>query len=354
VEFLQALLVEFGFEPFRMRKIELLSILKDFMIEQYANGKKLLLVIDEAQNLSRKVLEEVRMLSGIEAQKEKLLRIILAGQPELSDKLDSPRLEQLTQRVRLRFHLSSLSKRETMDYIGHRLEIAGARGRKIFSDEACDMVFRYSGGIPRLTNIICDTAMLCAFAEEKDAIDTELVAAAAEELQWKVYTERSKGNGVAPRDGQTPAPIGTAMARFEIFLQETYLQHFDLPLGRAIVGRTPDNDLQISSKFISRHHAQIVTSADRCVLEDLNSTNGVFLLTKRVKHHVLRDGDVVQLGEHRLVYHDLRRSALEDEFDTDATGPRFPKEFDEDFDEDNEEDEEDEELEVEERSVRAE
>jgi pSer/pThr/pTyr-binding forkhead associated (FHA) protein len=91
------------------------------------------------------------------------------------------------------------------------------------------------------------------------------------------------------------------------------------------------------------------------VLEDLNSTNGVFLLSKRVKHHVLRDGDVVQLGEHKLVYHDLRRSALEDEFDTDATGSRFPREFDEDFDEDNEEDEEEiEELEVDERSVRAE
>src|SRR3970282_137486 len=91
VEFLQALLVEFGFKPFRKKKIELLAMLKDYMIEQYAAGKTMLLVIDEAQNLSRRVLEELRMLSGIESQKEKLLRIVLAGQPDLADKLDSPR-----------------------------------------------------------------------------------------------------------------------------------------------------------------------------------------------------------------------------------------------------------------------
>ncbi len=136
VEFLQALLVEFGFKPFRKRKVELLAMIKDYMIEQYAAGKKILLIVDEAQNLSRKVLEEIRLLSGLEAQKEKLLRIILAGQPELSRKLDSPRLEQLTQRVRLRFHLSALSKRETHEYITHRLNVAGANGRKIFSDAA--------------------------------------------------------------------------------------------------------------------------------------------------------------------------------------------------------------------------
>ena len=192
VEFLQTLLVEFGFKPFRKRKVELLAMLKDYMVEQYANRKKILLVIDEAQNLSRKVLEEVRLLSGLETQKEKLLRIILAGQPELSRKLDSPRLQQLTQRVRLRFHLGALSKRETHEYIEHRLNIAGAKGRKIFDDTACDIVFRYAGGVPRLVNVLCDTAMLCAFAEERTAVDEQLVKAAAEELQWVEFAERMR------------------------------------------------------------------------------------------------------------------------------------------------------------------
>src|SRR6185436_2485711 len=192
VEFLQALLVEFGFKPFRKRKVELLSMLKDFMVEQYAAGKKILLVIDEAQNLSRKVLEEVRLLSGLELQKEKLLRIIIAGQPELSHKLE--RLQQLTQRVRLRFHLGALSKRETHEYITHRLDVAGAKGRKIFDATACDLVFRYSGGVPRLINVLCDTALLCAFAEERTVIDEALVKAAAEELQWVEYAERMRAH----------------------------------------------------------------------------------------------------------------------------------------------------------------
>src|SRR5690606_25005598 len=96
----------------------------------------------------------------------------------------------LTQRVRLRFHLTPLSKRETRDYVLHRLEVAGANGRRIFTDEAIDLVFRYSGGVPRLTNIICDTAMLCAFAEESPIVDARLVRVAAEELQWVEYSER--------------------------------------------------------------------------------------------------------------------------------------------------------------------
>lgn len=306
VEFLQSVLVEFGFQPFNKRKIELLSMLKDFMIEQYADGKKLLLVIDEAQNLSRKVLEEVRLLSGIEAQKEKLLRIILAGQPELSEKLDSPRLEQLTQRVRLRFHLSALSKRETQEYITHRLEVAGANGRKIFNEAALDTVFRYSGGVPRLTNVLCDTAMLCGFSEEKDSVDQSLIMAAVEELQWKPYAERARANNQDPEDTGRFTAYGAPLARFEILFRDKYLQDFEMPLGRSIIGRTTDNDLQIRSQFISRHHAQIITSRDRSVIEDLNSTNGVFIDSKRVKQHVLREGDVLQLGEHRLIYRDMR------------------------------------------------
>jgi type II secretory pathway predicted ATPase ExeA len=132
IEFLQTLLAQFGFSPFRMRKAELLATLNQFLVEQYANGRKVLLVVDEAQNLSNKVLEEVRLLSGVESTKEKVLRIILAGQPELSDKLDSPELVQLKQRVRLRFHLTALSEPDAAEYMRHRLRVAGAGDREIF------------------------------------------------------------------------------------------------------------------------------------------------------------------------------------------------------------------------------
>jgi type II secretory pathway predicted ATPase ExeA len=318
VEFLQAVLVEYGFRPFRKRKVELLAMLKDFLIEQYAAGKKLLLVIDEAQNLSRKVLEEVRLLSGLESQKEKLIRIIIAGQPELSRKLDSPRLQQLTQRVRLRFHLSALSKRETHEYITHRLNVAGANGRTIFTDAACDMVFRYAGGVPRLVNVLCDTALLCAFGDEKTQVDEKIVKAAADELQWVEYAERLREQELHGATGQFSETSGHPLARVEVLFRDEFVAELKLPFGAAIIGRTPENDLQIRSKFISRHHAQIVSDAEQSVLEDLNSTNGVFVKGKRVKHHELKDGDVIQLGEHKLLYRDLRRSlssGLDDEDD---------------------------------------
>ncbi|MGH8305994.1 MAG: ExeA family protein, partial [Steroidobacteraceae bacterium] len=110
LDFLQAVLVQFGFSPFKMRKAELITTLNNFLIEQHAAGRKVLLIVDEAQNLSMRVIEEIRLLSGVETTKEKVLRIILAGQPELGGTLDAPRLAQLAQRVRLRFHLQTLSE----------------------------------------------------------------------------------------------------------------------------------------------------------------------------------------------------------------------------------------------------
>ena len=326
VEFLQALLVEFGFKPFKARKVELMSTLKEYMIEQYADGKTLLLVIDESQNLSRRVLEELRMLSGIEAQKEKLLRVILAGQPELARQLKQRNLEQLQQRVRLQFHLGALSKRETREYVEHRLEVAGAGDRKIISDDAWDPIFSYSGGVPRLINTLCDTAMLCAFAEEQSVISRDLIMTAVDELQWAPFVERysDRQSHTAEDDdtgrnripGRMDPDIDdtsrsrsrlTQPARFDVLFRDEHVSEFELPIGRTIIGRTADNDLQISSKFISRHHAQVSTRPESCILEDLNSTNGVFIGERRIRQHRLVDGDEILLGEHKLVYRDLRK-----------------------------------------------
>ena len=150
VEFLQSVLVQFGFSPFKMKKAELIATINSFLIEQYAAGRKVLLIIDEAQNLSLKVLEEIRMLSGIQSTKEKVLRIILAGQPELNEKLDSPELVQLTQRIRLRFHLGTLSREDLRSYVRHRLDVAGADGREIFAEDTFPELFKYTNYSPGL------------------------------------------------------------------------------------------------------------------------------------------------------------------------------------------------------------
>lgn len=312
VEFLQAILVEFGFRPFEMKKAELLDTLNTHLIELYGSGRKVLLIIDEAQNLSPRVLEELRLLSGVETQKEKVLRIILAGQPELKDKLDSPNLEQLAQRVRLRFHLGPLNRDETREYIRHRLAVAGAGERELFTEDTFPLIFRHTRGTPRLVNTLCDTAMLCAFADDRAEIGSAEIEAALAELQWHEHPpfarSRQRPALSAVDDGKDDTG-SFALARLRILHQDRQVATRDLQDGRIIIGRTPDNELQLQSRFVSRHHAQILTRDGESVLEDLNSTNGVYLEGNRIKRRRLRHGDRIQLGEHTLVYEDLRDAA---------------------------------------------
>jgi putative secretion ATPase (PEP-CTERM system associated) len=156
-------------------KIALLRDLNDFLIEQYTLGNKPTLIIDEAQNLSSEILEEIRMLSNLETDDAKLLQIILVGQPELRKTLSLPGLLQLRQRISINCHIKPLTVEEVREYILHRLEIAGNREAVSFSGPALDTIFKCSRGIPRLINIICDFLMLSAFAEETTEIDDEMV-----------------------------------------------------------------------------------------------------------------------------------------------------------------------------------
>jgi putative secretion ATPase (PEP-CTERM system associated) len=158
-----------------VEKTALLRNLNEFLIEQYAKGNKPVLIIDEAQNLTPETLEDVRMLSNLETDNAKLLQIILVGQPELRQTLALPSLMQLRQRICFHCHIQPLKQEEVGEYILHRLEIAGNRQAVLFSPLAIDTIWKYSRGIPRLINIICDFLMISAFAEEKKQIDEEMV-----------------------------------------------------------------------------------------------------------------------------------------------------------------------------------
>jgi type II secretory pathway predicted ATPase ExeA/pSer/pThr/pTyr-binding forkhead associated (FHA) protein len=329
VEFLQAVLVEFGIQPFHMKKVELIATLNNFLVEQYQNGRRVLLVVDEAQNLATRVLEEVRLLSGVETSQEKILRIILVGQPELNQKLDLPELAQLTQRVRLRFHLTPLSREDSEHYIQHRLEVAGSGGRKIFLPETFPLIYRYTGGVPRLTNTLCDTAMMSAFTRDSDVVTAQFIQNAVSELGWREYAEYSAKlptiNSISTTSTQQILPVAdrppeSSYGRLLLSRQGENLGTHVLKAGRFIIGRTAENDLQVDSKFVSRHHAQIITTKNSSVMEDLNSTNGISYNGKRVRRRVLNDGDVIQLGEHELMYMDDRvtRSGVESSGSDDA------------------------------------
>jgi general secretion pathway protein A len=312
IDFLQAVLVQFGFSPFKMKKAELIATINNFLIEQYAAGRKVLLIVDEAQNLSMRVLEEIRLLSGVETTKEKVLRIILAGQPELNEKLDAPELVQLTQRIRLRFHLSTLTQAEMRAYIQHRLEVAGGGDRQIFAEDTFADLYRYTGGVPRLINTLCDTSMMAAYTASHEFVTLDDIKEAVEELQWVEYAARPHHNfEVIPemspqRAAQNVDSSSQVVGRMLVATDGRTVQEISLHVGRIIVGRTPDNDLQVDSRFVSRHHCQIITTANSCVIEDLNSTNGIYVKSKRVRRHYLNDGDVVVLGKHELIYVDER------------------------------------------------
>lgn len=194
LEFLQAFLLELGLEPFNASKVQLLNMLNMFFIEQYAAGRRVVLIVDEAQNLSRRVLEEVRLLAGLETQQGKILNIILVGQPELNDMLNSPGMEQLVQRIRLRFHLKALTEEETGEYIRHRLRVAGSEQEDLFPEDTLGLIYEYTGGIPRLINTLCDTVLICAFADEQQDITVDMIHTAIGELQWVPYAQRVQQN----------------------------------------------------------------------------------------------------------------------------------------------------------------
>ncbi|MFH1847475.1 MAG: AAA family ATPase [Candidatus Omnitrophota bacterium] len=190
-QLLEAIVNDFGILPARRSKVIFIRQLNDFLLEQLALGNNSVLIIDEAQNLRLSTLETIRMLSNLETEKEKLLQIILVGQPQLRDKLNSPDLLQLRQRISVRFHVRALGKHEIQRYIEHRLNIAGNNNRVSFTPEAYDHIYNYTKGIPRIINIICDKALLLGFVRETNFIEHDLIQRSIEEIEGQfsvVYT----------------------------------------------------------------------------------------------------------------------------------------------------------------------
>ncbi|MFH1594163.1 MAG: AAA family ATPase [Candidatus Omnitrophota bacterium] len=185
-QLLEAIVEDFGLHPTRLTKIALMRQLNNFLLEELRKNCNVVLILDEAQNLSIQNLEEIRLLSNLETDKEKLFQIILVGQPELRRKLNSHALLQLRQRIGVRFHVSPLERGEIGMYISHRLSVAGADlSRLSFSEDAIDIIFRYSGGVPRLINVVCDKALLTGFVLEKWTIDECIIDKSIREIEGK-------------------------------------------------------------------------------------------------------------------------------------------------------------------------
>jgi putative secretion ATPase (PEP-CTERM system associated) len=300
IEFYQAVLVEFGFKPFSASKVELIDMLNTYLAEQYSQRRQVVLIIDEAQNLSPRVLEEVRLMTGLETHKEKILNLILVGQPELKELLDAPGMEQLNQRIRFRFHLKALTEEETKEYIDHRLAVAGNETPDLFPPATLPVIHRYTGGVPRLINTLCDTALISAFVEDQRDITVELVEDAIEELQWTPYSERAKRHISSLQEA---IQYSTQIApKLLIYKKGNKFEEFLLDKEVVTLGRLPGNDIMLNDTVVSGHHAKILTLHGTSFLEDLDSTNGTFVNSERVKKCVLKNGDIISLARCRLKY----------------------------------------------------
>lgn len=186
IQLLQIIVRDFGIEGNLKNKFALINALNEFLLEQTSHGHNVAIIVDEAQNLGIKQLEQIRLLSNLETEKEKLLQIVLVGQPELCEKLKLSALRQLNQRVTVRYHIMPLNRRELEEYIQHRLRIAqrsDTAGPAVhFTSGAIDLIYQKSGGTPRMINILCDRALLGGYIAESHTIDEDVIQRSVKEV----------------------------------------------------------------------------------------------------------------------------------------------------------------------------
>jgi general secretion pathway protein A len=183
IDLLRLVTAEFGLEGPFVSKVDYIIALNRFLLEQLERGRNTVLIIDEAQNLNAALLEEVRLLSNLETDTEKLLQIVLTGQPELRSKLAAPNLRQLRQRVAIEHHVQPLKPKEIGPYLSHRLEIAGTRFENVFEPGVEPIFYEFSRGCPRLVSLLADRTMLSAFAKQTRPIPAVLVERKAKEME---------------------------------------------------------------------------------------------------------------------------------------------------------------------------
>jgi general secretion pathway protein A len=223
-QLLEFVLAEFEIACESRSKSQQLMRLNHWLLERHEAGETVVLIIDEAQNLTYPVMEEIRLLTNLETATDKLLQIVLSGQQELDEKLKLPQLRQLRQRISVRCKTSPLTNEQTHEYVAERLRIAGANGQPIFSAKAIDVIHKYSHGIPRVINLLCEHALTGAYVEEQRPIEPPLVEEVAREFQL---------DEIAPI-----APPGSLTVTQDVFNSESFVQNLGEALSRFRMGPT--------------------------------------------------------------------------------------------------------------------
>lgn len=273
------------------------SDLSTCLAEHARAGRRVLLFLDNGEVLSADLLEEILSMPWRSEVTQRVLRIVLAARPSLGNTLRKPRFDGYASRFGLRVVLLPLTTDETRGYLEHRLTVAGRAGGGIFAEDALAEIQRFTGGVPRLINTLADAALMAAFNRDHTSISAFDIRGAAKQLQWVEYDAR------AHRNEQPAADVEDgSIGHIRIEHQGATVAEFDLPPGKITMGRSPSNDVTIESRFVSRNHCRLVTTAHYSVIEDLQSQNGLMVDSRRVSVHRLHHGDRVQMGEHILAY----------------------------------------------------
>jgi type II secretory pathway predicted ATPase ExeA len=233
-QFLDYMMADFGIPCESRAKSQILLRLYNWLLDRYRAGETAVLIVDEAQNLSDDVLEEIRMMTNLETFTEKLLQIVLVGQPELEQKLKQPQLRQLRQRLTLRAKTHPLSIEETKAYIGQRLRIAGSNGQQIFDPEALVAIHRYSSGIPRVVNLICEHCLVSSFVDQQKIISANVVDTVARDFDLSDSTSSAAMTVAPPSNSTDKFDLVEALKTLATLADKLRQSEQDLPKERKL------------------------------------------------------------------------------------------------------------------------
>ncbi len=295
-------------------KEQLLKVIYNRILEQQALSSKIIIILYQVQDYDFEALEQIRNLSEIKVNNQRAVNVLLSGNPELYKHLDELEVTQLTRRVRYRIHINTLNESETYEYILHRLNVAGCDDPTLFSSDAIDYIYHTSTGHPKYINELCSFSLIRSFVENKKVIDLELVKKASEELQQHpkehqiVDKLKNYQNSIQRQTKSRP--------KFLLYLKGQFLGEYSLLNNVITIGRNHDNDIYIDDPRISRYHATISIQNDVTIIQDLDSTNGIFVNKVNTRLSTIEDEDVIQIGLHQLkVVHKIKYVNREDEFE---------------------------------------
>ena len=306
VELLQALLSEFGIANYGTKRVKLIDELRKYFLEQHAAGRHVVIIVDEAQHLNSAALEELRLLSCIDAHDRRIVTIVLTGQPSLDEVLDAPGMGQLRQRTRLRQRLRPMMEAETAEYIRHRLQVAGGNADELFDPETLQEIHRLTLGIPRLINTLSDTALMACMVDAEFKVTVKTLEKVTEELGWRWSEPDDQRSPRQPSKALGAGVQSTGKVTLSVYTSGVLRQEVEIKDIPFSIGRGQGNGLVISEREVSRRHALIDCVDGRYIVEDLNSINGISVNYKPRESAVLKSGDVITIGHVDIVFHQTR------------------------------------------------